>query len=153
MQDGSNTPSPGPGRPGDPGDGRPVIVYDGLCAMCSASVQFVLRAGGPDGRHLFASAQSPLGEELYRRHGHRTENHTTLLLVQDGRCRTKADAVLAILASLGGPWGLAARAGRRLPVTWLDRCYDLVARNRYRILGRLDACRRPPAGAEGRFLS
>lgn len=153
MRDGSNTPGPDLNPPGFPGDERPVIVYDGLCAMCSSSVRFVLRAGGPHGRHLFASAQSPLGEELYHRHGHRTENHTTLLLVQGGTCRTKSDAVLAILASLGGPWPLVGRAGRLLPGTWLDRCYDLVARNRYRIWGRLDACRRPPAGAEKRFLS
>ncbi len=36
---------------------RPVIVFDGVCNLCNASVDFILRRD-PDRRFLFASNQS-----------------------------------------------------------------------------------------------
>lgn len=140
-----------PGVPAFPDD-LPVIVFDGVCGMCSRLVRFLLWVDSDAMRHRFVAAQSPLGEALYRHYGIDPRGYDTLLVLAAGRCRVKADGVLTLLAGLGLPWSGLARIGRLLPIRRLDAGYDLVAQNRYRIWGRFDACQRPPPGAESRFL-
>jgi predicted DCC family thiol-disulfide oxidoreductase YuxK len=133
-------------------DDVPVIVYDGVCALCSGWVRFVLRRDGPIVRHRFVSAQSALGHLLYRRYGYDPDDPETLLLVTDARARVKSDAVLAVLNRFGGPWRALSRVTRLVPARWRDAAYDRLARNRYRLGRRLPACERPPPGTEERFL-
>ena len=45
------------------------------------------------------------------------------------------------------------RSCRFVPASLRDALYDLVARSRYRIFGRYDACPLPPAENRSRFLS
>jgi predicted DCC family thiol-disulfide oxidoreductase YuxK len=49
-------------------DDHPILIYDGICAMCSAWVQFVLRHDKA-GRFRFLAAQSALGRSLYIHYG------------------------------------------------------------------------------------
>jgi predicted DCC family thiol-disulfide oxidoreductase YuxK len=43
-------------------------------------------------------------------------------------------------------------AGGLVPSPLADLLYRVVARNRYRIFGRFDACQIPPPGGRERFL-
>jgi predicted DCC family thiol-disulfide oxidoreductase YuxK len=64
---------------------------------------------------------------------------------------TRSAAALAIARQVGGGWAtLASSCGsfRRAP----RRAHDLVARTRYRIFGRYDACPVPPSEHRARFL-
>jgi predicted DCC family thiol-disulfide oxidoreductase YuxK len=133
-------------------DGLPLVVYDGVCGLCSGWVRFILRRDGARTRHLFASAQSGLGQALYRHYGLSPDNPETLLVIKDGRLHTKGAAVAVVLAELGFPWRLIARLTRVIPSRVAERAYDLVARNRYRIGGRRDTCMLPPAGTSARFI-
>jgi predicted DCC family thiol-disulfide oxidoreductase YuxK len=65
---------------------------------------------------------------------------------------TRSDAALRIADGLGGIWTLAL-AARLLPRSFRDACYDLVARNRYRIFGRRTECRLPCEEDKRRFLT
>lgn len=130
----------------------PLVVYDGVCALCSGWVRFILRRDGPRTRHLFASAQSPLGAALYRHYGFDPNDPETIMLIEDGVMHAKRDAVAAMLAGLGGPWRLPARALRLVPAGLANFGYDLVAKNRYRIGYRADSCIAPPPGTASRFL-
>ncbi|MEK1925368.1 MAG: DCC1-like thiol-disulfide oxidoreductase family protein, partial [Rhizobium giardinii] len=49
-------------------DDQSIIVFDGECIFCSGWVNFVLRHD-KQGRYRFLTAQSPLGEALYRHYG------------------------------------------------------------------------------------
>ena len=66
-------------------------------------------------------------------------------------CLTRARAALFVLRVLGWPWRAAAVL-RVLPVALLDRAYDLVARNRYRLFGQGDRCFVPRPEHQQRFL-
>ena len=133
-------------------DQVPLVVYDGVCGLCSGWVRFILARDGARERHRFASAQSPLGQALYRHYGYDPSDPETLLVIEDGVMHAKRSAVAAVLAGLGRPWSLFAHAVNLIPSRAAERAYDLVARNRYRIGYRAAACIPPPPGTASRFL-
>ena len=49
-------------------DDRPIIIFDGYCALCSGWARFVLRHD-PRGVYRLLPAQSPLGHALYVHYG------------------------------------------------------------------------------------
>ncbi|PYQ94301.1 MAG: hypothetical protein DMF96_26650 [Acidobacteria bacterium] len=108
----------------------PVILFDGVCNLCSGFVQFVI-AHDPAGRFRFAALQS--------------------VLVEGDRVFTQSTAALRIARGLGLPWrlvyGLIA-----VPRPLRDWMYDIVARHRYQWFGRRDGCLVPTADERARFL-
>ena len=62
-----------------------------------------------------------------------------------------SDAALKVAAYLGGFWRIFL-AARVLPRALRDHCYDLFARNRYKLFGKYDTCMLPPPGVRSRFL-
>jgi predicted DCC family thiol-disulfide oxidoreductase YuxK len=132
------------------GADRPVIVFDGVCPLCSANARFILRH---DRRRHFrlASMQSEAGAALYRRFGIDPADPETLILVEGDRARRDSDAVLAIWSGLGWPWRAAA-AARIIPAALRDPLYRWVARNRYRWFGRRQTCWLPGPEFADRFL-
>lgn len=132
-------------------DDKPLILFDGVCGLCSASARFVLRHDRR-GQFRLAAAQSPLGRALFRHYGFDPEAMETVLVVAEGRAYAKTDAALLVLARLGPPWS-AARAAQLLPRALADRLYDRLARNRYRVLGRRDRCMVPRPEWRERFIA
>ncbi len=133
----------------------PIILYDGVCALCHRLVRFVL-ARDPAGRFRFAALQSRLAREILTRHGRDARDLDTLYLVlahgrAGERLLRKSDAALWVLHRLGGPWRAAA-ALRLLPTGVRDLGYDWLSRSRYRLFGRYDACALPDPGHRARFL-
>ncbi len=146
----SNDVIPGPGREiADFGPG-PVILFDGVCNLCSRTVGFVLRHDGRR-RFRFAAMQSRAGQEFLARHGYPLDRYETFLVVSDGRVYEKSDAALLIAGKLDWPWPVLT-AARAIPRTVRDAIYDLVARNRYILFGRRQACLTPDAEYRDRFM-
>ena len=79
------------------------------------------------------------------------EDHPQLYPGVRSKAFRETDAIVRVVASLGGLWRMV-HALRVLPPPLRDRLYRVVARNRYRWFGRHDACLLPPTGNEGRFL-
>jgi predicted DCC family thiol-disulfide oxidoreductase YuxK len=131
-------------------DLQPLLVFDGVCNLCSGFVRFVLRRDRA-GRFRFAAAQSPLGQALYRHYGLDAREFATNLLIADGRLHARMASFAAVMARLPWPWRALAVAGL-LPRPLGDRLYDLVARNRYRWFGRTDQCMVPDAAVRARFI-
>ncbi|MDB5380332.1 MAG: hypothetical protein JWR00_4778 [Rubritepida sp.] len=131
-------------------DDRPIIVFDGHCVLCSGFAQFILRHDRHR-RFRLMTAQSGLGEALYRHLGLDPRNYDTSILLEDGRAWLKSDGGIRILGHLGFPWSLVG-ASRILPRGLRDRLYDLVARNRLRWFGSRDVCFLPDPGQADRFL-
>ena len=63
----------------------------------------------------------------------------------------RSQAALFVAEQLGWPWKAAALL-RVLPIAALDHVYDAVARNRYRIGGRVEQCLAPRPEFRGRFI-
>jgi predicted DCC family thiol-disulfide oxidoreductase YuxK len=131
-------------------DDRPIIIFDGYCALCSGWAQFVLRH---DRRPVYRllRAQSPLGRSLYVHYGLDPEDYQTNILLADGIAWFESEGSIRMAEGLGWPWSLAGCL-RILPRPVRDRLYAFVARNRLSFFGRRPTCYVPNAGDEDRFL-
>ena len=127
---------------------KSVVLFDGVCSLCGASVQFIIRHD-PAARLRFASLQSKVGRELLERHG--LESANSVVLISDGRAFTESDAALRIARELDFPWRLAWNL-RFAPVRLRNAVYRLIAANRYRLFGRKAVCELPSPKLRGRFL-
>jgi predicted DCC family thiol-disulfide oxidoreductase YuxK len=132
-------------------DDRPIIIFDGYCAMCSGLAQFLLRHDRR-GRFRLVAAQSALGRALYAHYGLDPVDYATSILLADGAAWFKAEGGIRIAERLGFPWRLAT-VFRLLPRAWCEMLYDMIARNRLRIFGRRDACFMPDPKYADRFLA
>jgi predicted DCC family thiol-disulfide oxidoreductase YuxK len=128
---------------------RPVLIFDGVCNICSFGVEIVLK-NDRDGVFDFAFAQGAQGGALKRAHG-MSEALDTVTVIDGERVYVKSDAALYVAGRLPFPWPLL-RCLAILPRAWRDRLYDVVARNRYRWFGRKSACYVPPPDRLARFL-
>ncbi|MEN5072029.1 thiol-disulfide oxidoreductase DCC family protein [Stenotrophomonas sp. TWI1183] len=127
-----------------------VIVFDGVCALCSRWVRFLLRFD-TRGRYRFAAMQGAQGRALLQAHGLAPEDPTSFLLLDAGRAWTGTDAIIRVLTGLGGAWRLLGVL-RGLPRRLRDPAYRALARNRYRWFGRHDTCFLPTPEQAVRFL-
>jgi predicted DCC family thiol-disulfide oxidoreductase YuxK len=135
--------------------GPHLVLYDGVCGLCSRFLQFLIAHDSRAAFH-FASLQSVLGRRMVEAAGGDPRRLTSFYVIANYRTPavrtiTKARAALFIAGELGWPWKLACAMGA-LPTGVLDRAYDLVARNRYRIFGRRERCLTPPPAVRNRFV-
>lgn len=131
RQDGSVPPFP---------DDKPLFVFDGVCVLCSSGAAWLMRHD-KHRRFRYTSAQSPLGQSLYRHYGAALDE--TYLLLDCGRVFGKSDGYLRMAGILGG-WGSVARVFRLIPRSIRDGLYDIIARHRYSWFGKTDCCKLIP---------
>lgn len=128
--------------------GQPIIFYDGVCGLCDNFVQFVLSEDFC-GVFKLAPLQGETAKELL---GEDAESmHSIVLLDENGERYERSAAVLRILTWMGGLWRFAG-------VLWIvprqirDIVYNFIARNRYKVFGKFEACRMPSEAERERFL-
>lgn len=133
-----------------------LVFYDGVCGLCNRLVQFLLKR---DSRGVlrFAQLQGGLARAELAAHGYDPSDLDTIFVIADWgsprqRVLTRSRAVLHAGTRLGGGWGVAARVARIVPASIADRIYRVVARRRYRVFGRFDACPLPRPEWRERFL-
>lgn len=132
---------------------HPIILFDGVCNLCNASVQWIIRR---DTREVFrfAALQSEAGKRRLaqaRADARLAESLSSMVVIDGGRVLTKSDAAIAIATRLGAPWRWA-KIGKLMPRFLRDWLYSIVARNRYRLFGRQEACMMPTPALRTRFL-
>ena len=127
-----------------------MIVFDGVCVLCSRSAAFVL-AHDRQKQFRFATLQSATGRALLVRHGLDPEDPDSLLLAHGAAGYANSDAIIRVLMAFGGAWRLVALF-RLVPHLLRDRLYRWIARNRYRWFGRREACMVPSPEMQDRFL-
>lgn len=145
MERTSQTRSPRPGisLPG------PVVLYDGECGLCHHSIQFLLKR---DRRQLwYAPLQGETAQKLREAHPEIPPTLETVVLVDNGRAYLRSKAFLYLAKYLTAPWRWGYYL-RWLPAFLLDLGYRLVARMRYRIWGKYDACRLPTTDERAHLL-
>ena len=128
-----------------------LVLFDGVCNLCHASVQFVLRHDRRE-RFRFASIQSETGRKLLQAHKLAPDAASSFVLLTGGRVLLRSEAALEIARQFGGAWRLLG-VFRFVPRSWRDGVYSLVARNRYRWFGRRESCLMPNDRLRERFLA
>ncbi len=127
-----------------------IVVFDGVCNLCTHSVQFILRHEAAP-HFQFAPLQSPAGARLLKTFGFSPEDAKTFVLIADGRPYVRSDAAIRVVRQLKNPWKLLAIV-RVIPRPIRNWIYDVVARNRYGWFGRTGACMVPTPKLRSRFL-
>jgi predicted DCC family thiol-disulfide oxidoreductase YuxK len=127
-----------------------LILFDGVCVFCSRWVAFVI-ARDRQAQFRFLPIQSDGGRELAGRLGISPEAPETSAVVLDGVGYMKSDAALMVLQRLPR-WGLI-RIAWLCPRAIRDFVYDRIAKNRYRIFGKLDSCMAPTPDVRMRFVN
>jgi predicted DCC family thiol-disulfide oxidoreductase YuxK len=144
---------------------RLLVIFDGHCGFCNCSVRWFLQRDRLD-RLRFIPSESPKVAELLARHkivetgqglGSSQLGPSTILVVigaggPSERVLVRSEAAIAMLHQLPQPWPAVAALLRWIPRPFRDLGYRLVARFRYRIWGRLEACPIPTAQERAHFL-
>ncbi|PZO47939.1 MAG: hypothetical protein DCF16_17100 [Alphaproteobacteria bacterium] len=127
-----------------------LLVFDGDCVLCSRLAHFVHDRDATQ-RFKFVAIQSSCGRALAARFGINADNPETTLAIVDGVAYFKGGAALAVLESLPrSRWTPMARA---LPGALRDWLYDRIARNRYAVFGRREACWTGDEALKSRIVS
>ena len=124
-----------------------VIFFDGVCGLCNAWVDFILKRDRA-GIFSFAPLQGNYAKEM---EPEASKNLNTMIYLVSGQRYYRTGAILRILRDLGGIWYLAW-VFWFVPFFIRDFFYGLIARNRYRIFGKKENCRIPTPEEKVRFL-
>ena len=132
---------------------NPILLYDGVCGLCNRLVQFVLKRDKA-ARFRFASLQSDYAARILQQHALDPQDLDTVYVIEvrGSQPKTRSDAVISVLRSLGGFWSAVATALNICPRPLRDWGYNIVARHRYRIFGKYESCALPEKKYQDRFL-
>jgi predicted DCC family thiol-disulfide oxidoreductase YuxK len=129
-----------------------VLLFDGVCNLCSSTVQFVM-AHDPHEHFKFASQQSNAGRKLMEEHGIAIPegDPLSLILIEDGHVYDRSTGALRLARKLSFPFKLG----------WIfiitprfirDFVYNVIAKHRYRWFGKKEVCMVPTPELRARFL-
>lgn len=127
-----------------------IILFDGVCNFCNASVNFVMDHD-PKFYFKFAALQSNLAKQRLTEAGLNTNDFDTVVLLEDGKVYTRSTAALRIAKKLSGGWPLLY-VFIIVPPFIRNAVYNLIARNRYRWFGKSENCRLPSPEERARFV-
>ena len=133
-----------------------VVFFDGVCGLCDRFVRFLLERDR-SGRIRFTPLQGELARTVLPRHGLNPDDLDSVVVISrwqhsSERALTRAAAVLYTLDVLGGWWRILARVAKVVPAPLANWLYDLVARIRYKVFGRFEACPLPRPEWRERFF-
>jgi len=131
-------------------DQKSIILFDGICNLCNASVRFILKRDQTK-QFLFASLQSDAAKKVLLQYKVKKIGMDSILLIEDGKVYQKSAAVLKICRHLNWPWSMFSVA-HHLPESFRDKIYDLVAKYRYQWFGKKDSCTMMMPEFKNRFI-
>ena len=134
---------------------NPIIFFDGVCGLCNGVVLFVLKRDQKELFH-FSPLQSPFALEFLPKYGGNPQELNTFYVIKNPNgahpeLLSKSTAALYVLSNLGGVYRILSLA-RFLPRFFRDFCYDIIAKNRYRIFGKKEVCMLPEENWLPRFI-
>lgn len=115
-----------------------LLLFDGDCALCQSSVQFVLKRD-PKGRIAFAALQSDYAQNLLASLGFGLEERqalNSLLFIEDGKAYSESSGALRLARRLAFPWPLCFYLGIIVPPFLRNAVYRFVARRRINWFGK-----------------
>ena len=129
---------------------EPLLLFDGVCNLCSSSVQFVLKRNRK-GNVRFASLQSDFGKEVLNKSNLPHTYLNSLVLIENGKTYVKSEAALQLAKHLDGIWKMGS-VFLLIPKFIRNPIYDWIARNRYAWFGKKETCWIPEQKWNDRFL-
>ncbi|MCC9137449.1 thiol-disulfide oxidoreductase DCC family protein [Pontibacter silvestris] len=128
----------------------PIVFYDGTCGFCQASVQLVLKHNKHKDLH-FAALQSGLAQTLVPQQQVPDPLPDSMLFYEHGKLYSESDAALRVARYLNFPWSWFYYF-KFIPLSFRNFVYRIIAKNRYSIAGRTEACMLPTPEERIRFI-
>ncbi|HEY6975650.1 MAG TPA: DCC1-like thiol-disulfide oxidoreductase family protein [Chitinophagaceae bacterium] len=130
---------------------HPVILFDGVCNLCSGAVQFIIKHD-PKHQFHFASLQSGFGQKIIKEFKISPgEAMNSFILFENEKIFTRSTGALRVAKKLNGLWPLLY-AFIIIPPFLRNAVYNLIARNRYKWFGKKDACWVPTPELKALFI-
>lgn len=130
---------------------KKIILFDGVCNLCDAAVQFIIKYDKKDD-FRFVPLQSNLGQEIIKHIGIDTQKTDSIILYQPQIAYYyKSEAALEIAKHLGGIFYFASLFSI-LPTSFSNYIYDYIAKNRYKWYGKKESCLIPTKELQAKFL-
>ena len=127
-----------------------LILFDGICNLCNASIQYVIKHDKKD-VFRFTPIQSEVGRKVIKDFQINTKKTDSIILYSKKRISYKSSAVLKIAMVLGLPISIFG-------VFWIvppfirNWVYDYIAKNRYKWYGKRESCMVPTQETESKFI-
>ncbi len=117
---------------------RSIVLFDGFCNMCGKVTAFI---ASKDKKNLFEilSYQSERGKKILTDRNLEPSSTDSVILVADDKIYFRSDAMMKIFRKLGFPWSVLSILGF-IPPRLRNAVYTVVAKNRYRLFGKVDSC-------------
>jgi predicted DCC family thiol-disulfide oxidoreductase YuxK len=132
-------------------ENKQIILFDGVCNFCDASVQFVIKHNKKD-IFRFVALQSDLGQEIIQHIGIQSKNIDSVILFVPGVAYYyKSNAVLEIAKNLGVFFHFGT-IFKIIPTAVRNVLYDYIAKNRYAWYGKKESCMVPTPELKAKFL-
>lgn len=132
-------------------ENKKIILFDGVCNLCDASVQFIIKHDKNDD-FRFVALQSELGQKILEHIGINPLNIDSIILYEPGIAYYyKSQAAIEIAKILGGflQFGTIFRI---IPTGIRNQLYDYIAKNRYKWYGKKESCMIPTPELKSKFL-
>lgn len=128
----------------------PLILYDGICCLCTSTILFVIRR---DSKKVFqfASLQSRIGQKHLKNFHLPLSGFKTFVLITQKGYYTKSPAALQVVKKLDGFWPILYLFVL-IPKPIRNFIYDRLAKNRYHLFGKRKDCLLPTDDIKDRFL-
>ena len=128
----------------------PIILYDGICNLCTKSVQFIIRRDSQK-QFRFASLQSSFANAYVKKSEETNEHLTSMVLILGNQVYHQSTAALLTAKRLDGLWSFLAIL-LLIPQPIRDCAYNWIATYRHHILGKKDFCWEPTSDLSDRFI-
>lgn len=129
---------------------HPVILFDGVCNLCSGSVQFVIKHD-PKRHFRFASLQGNFGQSVLEKFGLPVGELGSFILLEDEKIYTRSSGALRVTRHLSGLWPVLT-VFTIIPPFIRNAVYNWVAKNRYQWFGKKETCWVPNQELRDLFL-
>lgn len=127
-----------------------IILFDGVCNLCNASVNFVIQRDKKD-VFRFAALQSEIGKKYISKFNINPNETDSIILIDGEKCYVKSTAALYISKSLSGGYPLLY-GFIIIPTFIRNWVYDFVAKNRYKWYGKKENCMIPTPELKEKFI-
>jgi predicted DCC family thiol-disulfide oxidoreductase YuxK len=129
---------------------KKIILFDGVCNLCSSSVRFILKHDKKN-QFLFSSLQGKTGQAYLKKFNLPADAFNSFMLVEGDHLYTRSSGALRMLKYLGNGWQLLY-AFIIVPKFIRDGVYNFIAKNRYRWFGKKEECWIPTDALKAKFL-
>jgi predicted DCC family thiol-disulfide oxidoreductase YuxK len=132
-------------------ENKDLILFDGVCNLCSSSVQYVIERDKKN-KFVFAALQSDVGQQIIKTYQiDPSKTDSILLYRKDKGVASKSTAALLAAKHLSFPTNLLY-GFIIIPPFIRNWVYDFVAKNRYKWYGKKESCWIPTPDLKAKFI-